>query len=601
MKTILSIILCTSFLVSNAQLGGMFKKKKKDDKKEAAPVAPTTTTTPTDTIIPPTTTEPTTADVPEKKKKGGGGFFQKALLKVAKVASNVGGTAAGGFTKVDDLNNVLIGYGYTANLLSKDYGLAASDFISGWKEGYDWVSIFLASRDKMNFCKLNGTIKVDGNEAKHEAIGLYTVILPPTNKDRKLEIQAKSGQKAAYTFTKPANALKLISINNSKTNCQIDATKDFSIQLDNISTDPSAYIEVSLSYTIIGVKTTTSIGAFKPAKNIVFPGYILKHLANDKNVDLKNSTMVVTMFEQKTAIDETGTFKEPLMYAVGSQAAQYVKVINQPDLYKSIEIKGEDNLALGKIYYNFKKPNAYYSRPQNDIKKIAITTFAIQGKTYYYNQKTNKGFINRGDKTTTTISFPINATQIEPIVNELYPKFEAVIKAQYNATILPVETVTSNAAFIKMGKYTRADDDGETNFSQSYKGLEPKKFALPLAGSFDGETTLFNPLGVDAILKVDIKLQLDPEKFLIVPVMHVELLGKQSVANFGYGQPTTFYTADITGNGYAIKKKTVITDQLVKDIMRADDLLQMFTKGLQQICDADKANTEYLTIWNLAK
>ena len=588
-KCILCLLLCLNFQMGYAQLGGLFKKKKTEDK-------PKTEQTVTDT----TAAQEATANVePEEKKKTKSNIFQKALLKVAKVASNVGGSAAGGFTTVNDLNDVTIGYGYTTNLLSKNYGLALTDFISGWKDGYDWVSIFLASKDKMKFCKLGGSIKVDGNEAKHEAVGLYSVILAPTDKDRKLEILDKSGQKATYTFKKPVHVLKLVSINNSTTNCQIDANKDFSIQLDNISTNPNAYVEISLTYTVIGIKTTVSIGAFKPTKNLVLPGYILKHLAIDKNVSFKNSTLVVSMFEQTTAMDETGTFKEPLIYSVGSQDAKYVSVTNQPDLYKGIEVKGEEDLKLGKIYYNFTKQNAYYSRAQDGIKKVAISSFAIQGKTDYYNEKTNKGIINRGDKTITTISFPIKPEQLEPIVNELYPKFEAMLKEHYNAIILPAETVTSNAAYIEMGKYTRADEDGLTNFSYSYKGLVPKKFAIPMAGAFQGESTLFVPLGVDAIYKVNISLTINPDTYTMIPVMQVEMLGKQSMANFSYGQPTTYYTANIVGKGYEIKKKVSITDQLVKDIVRADDMLLMFKKGLQQISEAEKANKEYSALWKL--
>ena len=589
MKSKLLTVVLFAFLAnsSQAQVGSIFKKIKDKEEKVVA----------NDTAA--TKFEPVEEEKEEKKK--GGGFFQKALLKVAKVASNVGGTAAGGFKTTNDLGNVEFACGYTTNLLSKDFGLASMDFVSGWKGGYDWISVLLLPKDRLFFYKLDGSIKVDGTEAKHEAVGLYSAILPFTQKDRKIEIATNSGQKATYTFKKPEKVIKLVSINNSKTNCQIDASKDFTIQLENISTNASASIEISLAYSVIGVYTTVSIGSFKPAANIVLPGYILKHLATDRNVSFKSSTLIVSALESNTAIDETGTIKQPLTYALMSQDAKLVSVINQPDLFKGLEVKGEENLPLGKINYTFKKPNAYFSRPQEEISKIAISSFSIQGKTDFYEEKTKKGLINRGDKTTTTISLPIRPEQIEPIINDLYPKFVAIIKEQYNVPIIPVEAVTGNAAFIEMGQYTRKDEDGLTDFSYSYKGLEPKNLQVPLAGMLRGETTLFKPLGVDAILKVNITLQLDTKSFLVVPTMHVELLGPQSSANFAVGQATQFFTADITGKGYEMKKNASITDQLVKDIVRADDMLVVFKKGMQEIIAAEKTNREYLPIWNLQK
>lgn len=40
--------------------------------------------------------------------------------------------------------------------------------------------------------------------------------------------------------------------------------------------------------------------------------------------------------------------------------------------------------------YAFIKPNAYNSRPLEQVKKIAVTTFALSGITYFYDIKDNK-------------------------------------------------------------------------------------------------------------------------------------------------------------------------------------------------------------------
>ena len=203
--------------------------------------------------------------------------------------------------------------------------------------------------------------------------------------------------------------------------------------------------------------------------------------------------------------------------------------------------------------------------------------------------------------TTRSIDLPIKSEQLDPILADLYPKLKQIIANQYGAQILSIEAVTKTPEFIKLSRYTKSDTGGNVNFSRCHKDLEPKSFLVPLAGNFKGETSLFNPLLVDAILKVNISLVLDYKNVIIIPTMNVELLGKQNGFDFGYGLPTQFFTASIVRKGFSIPRKVAITDEMMNEVVRPADMFTLFKKGLSEIASAEKQNTEYVPIWDLKK
>lgn len=576
LKISLVILFIIAFNInSHAQFGSVLKKKEK---------SAVTDSTATNTT-----------------KKSGSSFLQKALLNVAKVAGKVGGAATGAVTSTADLSQVLMTGGLCTNLLSKDIGLASMDYFSDWKGGYDWITIGFLPKDKLFWYNLDGKVTVDGVAFKNQGVGIYSAIVPPSAKDRKIEINTSTGQKAKFTFKKVEKAIKLVSINNNTTNCIIDNNTDFSIQLANLPSSADARISIEIAGSKMGIFTTFAVGNFKPAANITIPSYILKHISADSNINFKNSYLIVTCAEMETATDEMGTIPEALNYGQFSMSALPFTTVNKIEVFHGLVAKGEEKFPMGSMSYEFKKGNAGNARPQEDIKKIAVTSFAIQGSTAFYEEKTKYSGNDSYTTTTRSIDFPIKAEQLDPILADLYPKLTQIIADQYGAQFLPIEAVTKTPEFIAMSRYTKSDVGGNVNFSRCYKELEPKSFAIPLAGVFKGETTLFKPLQVDAILKVNISLVLDTKEGLIIPTMNVELLGKQSGFNFGYGSPTQFFTASIVGKGFSIPRKGNVTDAMMNQVVRPSDMLTLFKKGLSEIAAAESKNLEYVPIWNVQK
>ncbi|MFT3679238.1 MAG: hypothetical protein QM791_03130 [Ferruginibacter sp.] len=536
----------------------------------------------------------------EEKKSGGGGLFQKVVGKLAKGAAKLGGTMTGATKSTADLDAVAPYVFFSGNLLSKDIGTMEMDFINGWKDGGDLVGVMFMPTNRAFFYKIDGSVKIDGKDADYQSTGVYTKVFDGANASRTMEVETSSGQKAKFTLIPPKNKVKLVSINNKKENCEIDMNKDFSIQVENFSTQPGSLLKLRIVMQTIGIRSTYEVGNFKPAASITIPGYILKHInSGNKGMNFKNSYLIVDDAQMQEAKDEGGKYSTPLRYYTGTSAALPVKVVNESPILSGLTAAGEEKLALGKMKYEFTKPNAYSSKPFEQVKNVAVTSFAISGTTYYYDHSENK-FLNT--ETTKSIDFPqIPDEKLDAILAGLYQQITTVLQEQFGATILAPEKVTSTKEYKALDRFSYDNSNTSEHFTRSYKGLQPLATIIPLATAMSGESALFAATGANALLKVKLDLQISfDNKPILKPIMTVELAGDKNGGEFGL-MLTKFFTAKIEGEGYRIKSGVQVTDAVLNEIVRQDDLVAQFKKGLQEIIAKEKQNGEYVPIWNLQK
>ncbi|MBC7438746.1 MAG: hypothetical protein H7250_02000, partial [Flavobacterium sp.] len=443
---LLTLILCCS-INGNAQIGKLFAKKDKPEQSVNDSV--------------------TTPKEEEKVQKGsGGGFMQKMITKLAKNAGKIGG-AVTGFTKsTDNLSLVDPVITLRSNLYTSEVGTADMDVFSGWKQGSDMVLMMLLPKDKLGFYSLDGTIKIDGGEPDNNGMGIYTRVFENNKKPKIIELETKSG-KAKFSLIPLNHYVKIVSINNKKDNCEIDMSKDFTIQLENISTKPDATISISIVGVVaLGFRTVLSAGTFKASSNLKIPGYALKHINTDGDAGFKNTYLIVTESETKTAIDEAGFYKTPVEYIACASDAKSVNVLNPVAVFNGFTCKGEEKMKLGKLNYEFKKGNAFRSRPSEQIKNIVPSVFAIRGTTAMYSQKDNKW---TNVQTTKTINFTIPEDKLDEILLNLYTQTTTIIKEQFNATILSPELITNSKTYKDKSIYNNQDEVGESDFfSKSY-------------------------------------------------------------------------------------------------------------------------------------
>ncbi len=574
-KIILLFIIAAGLMFNaNAQLG-MFKKKK-------------TTSNPSDTATALVKEE----EKEEKKEKKGGNFFQKVISKVAKGAGNISGTTR----LTDNFNSFEPSVYLSSNLYGKEVGTMEIDFIPGWKKNSDLVTVMLMPSDKLFFYKLDGSVKIEGATADYMAAGAYSKVFEGSNNNKTLELETKTG-KAKFVLTPNQNKIKVISFNNAKDNFQLDMNKDFTIQLENFSAKPGAMIKIRVAATIMGLRGLYDIGSFKPAASITIPGYILKHInSTNKGMNFKNCYLVIEDVELKEAKDEAGKYLAPIKYLAGSSFAIPVKVVNEANTFFGFTVEREEKPALGKINYEFAKQNAFSARPMEQAKKIAVTTFAITGTTYYYDEKENKAMQTRTEK---ELVFPqIADATLNALVEKMYTQVVKIFEEELGATFVAPEKVTASKDYQSLASYAYNDENTAEHFSKSYKGLHPLPITIPLAATFNGEPALFAVTGSNALLKVRLNLQLSWDNApQMKPILNIEMLGDKNGGEIGV-LPTKFFTGTITGQGYKLKKG-MDTQKILGDIVRMDDLMQMLRTGLKDLIAKEKQNGEYVPIWNL--
>jgi hypothetical protein len=530
----------------------------------------------------------------EKEEKKTGNFFQKVISKVSKGAANISGVTK----STDNFNAFEPTVYFSSNLYGKEVGTMEIDFIPGWKKSSDLVTVMLMPSDKLFFYKLDGSVKVDGTTADYLSAGAYSKVFEGSSKNKTLELETKNG-KAKFVLTPNQNKIKVVSFNNVKENFEIDMNKDFTIQLENFSTRPEAMIKIRVVATTIGLRGLYDIGSFKPAPSITIPGYILKHInSSNKGMNFKNCYLIIDDVELKEAKDEEGKYKMPIKYLAGSSDAIPVKVINDAAAFFGFTAKAEEKLPLGRINYEFTKQNAFSSRPLNQAKKIAVSTFTITGTTYYYNEKENRVMQTRTEK---ELIFPqIPDATLNDILEKMYPQVTKIFQEELGATFISPEVVTGTKDYQSLDRYSYNDENTEENFSKSYKGLHPLPSTVPLAAIYNGEPALFAATGANALLKVTLNLQLSWDNVpQMKPILTVEMMGDKNGGEIGV-LPTKFFTATVTGQGYKLKKG-MDTKKILSDIVRQDDLMQMLRTGLKDLLAKEKENGEYGPIWELQK
>ena len=249
-------------------------------------------------------------------------------------------------------------------------------------------------------------------------------------------------------------------------------------------------------------------------------------------------------------------------------------------------------MKLGKLNYEFKKGNAFRSRPSEQIKNIVPSVFAIRGTTAMYNQKDNKW---TNVQTTKTINFTIPENKLDEILLNLYTQTTTIIKEQFNANILSPELITNSKTYKDKSIYNNQDEVGESDFfSKSYKGLAPVAKIAPLASVLRGDSAMLKEIGESALLKVTLDIRVSYENSpLAIPTLNIELVGKEN----GSSTSTTYFTGAISGEGYAIPSKA--KDMNYDNFVIIDDMMLLLKKALQDLSAKEKQNNEYIPLWKL--
>jgi hypothetical protein len=589
---------CLAFS-SHAQLGKFkFGGNKKDSTqtKESAQSDSTTTT--------------------KKQAKGGSNLMGKILVKVAKVAGSVGGSAFGLVTTTDNLDEVVMTAGTMHNLRDKSVGTADMTFFGDWLSGGTMTFFSFTQKSKAGFSKINGEITVDGKKTDSDNFGIYSDFSAGNLKvAKKINIKSASGQQASFTIPAPTQTFTILSINGQKGQPAIDFSKDVTLELgygENI--DKNVPIQVNITARVLGISTLYPIGSFAPAPKIFIPAANFRNVgidpSNDKLANYQNIYMELWRSEFVKPIDLTGNLSISsvgIMYTDG----RMINVTTPPNVFTGIKYKGTEKFKNGGMDYTFLKPNAFYSRPTSLIKKAGVLSLAIMGTTYKQGKTTSSSssFSAGGTTYTTTTTntayatFPQVADAIwDEVLEGLYTDFTKVVETELNTTFVPVTTITNSAAYKAISPYAQADENTTTEFQRAYKNTVVLQKMLPFSAMTSGTTEIMKETGVNALFKLllDVKIAFDKGAPVMIPTLTVELLGMPNgdPTKGSQAMPTKYFEGEIVGDGVRYPASNNLSKEDIDKVIRKSNLLELFKRSLQELKTKELANPDYETAWN---
>ncbi len=574
MKKILLLVVATIFLLSaNAQLGGLFKKKKEQEQTAVA-----------DTSI---KQNEKATDKDEKKK--GGGLLQKVVGKIAKVAGNTV-MGASGITAVGDLADADVIVSVGTNIYSKDLGLVVNDFLGKeWVNNGDFTMLQIANKDAYQFYKYDGTIRVNGKELKHASMGVHTATENPGTGNKKITFEKGGAIEGTFEVPLPTKNIKLISINGQTKDAKVDFTKDVVLEIANYSTETNSLIRVDVVGTIIGIRSLYCVAYLKPAAKITIPAAAFRNMETENKLNYKNCYLTISDQLLVNVVNPTGKIPASQMAIIGSNDGKWIDVTDSKDIEKGFTLKTGNAVTI--------KKNAAFAKPLSMAKNVAVSSFYTFGTTYSYGESTNRW---TQVETTKEIQFPeVPDAYLNTMLDDLYKKMTAAYAEVTGNTVLPVATVPSLPAYANTQKFMRDEVNNDENFLKAYKNLEPTRSFNSVSNSYYGDGVMLKEAKADALLKVSLICQLSwDDKPKMTPYMAIELVGEANGDFRSFMGNTKYFTMNIKGEGYELKKKEPVE---FNKVFQVDAFVNQFKKALEELKTKETANGDYERVWNLQR
>ncbi|WP_304063167.1 hypothetical protein, partial [Pedobacter glucosidilyticus] len=351
------------------------------------------------------TTEASIVPDSVREKKGGQNLWSKVVAKAAKAAGNLAGSMMGMVGTTADLESLVPGAYYMSNLHPTSVGVVSQSFFEGWEPGGNAVMLSFSSKNKMQFNKIEGTVNVDGKSANYVALGIYSLFFKD-NSPKRVEVTTNSGQTSAFTIHPPKQSVKLRSINGQVSNISLDLTKDVVLELENLPVQDQTQIGVTIAANTLGIKTFYEVGWFAPASKITIPAAMFRNMNGvANNLNFTDSYLQVSRASTDKATNVSGVFSEMEYFNIVTDG-KFITVTGKPVFNKGLVAAATEKFPKGDVSYEVKKPNAIFSPNLSRMKTLAFTSFAIQGKTSYFDSKTKYSGNDTYTTTTKTAQFP---------------------------------------------------------------------------------------------------------------------------------------------------------------------------------------------------
>ncbi len=456
------------------------------------------------------------------------------------------------------------------------------------------------------FVKIDGTVTIDGKPVEYVTAGMYSYITDKNTSPRKIEITTTSGQTSSFTIEPYKNPIKLISINGQTNNISIDITKDVVLELESAELSENKLLKVSLAINQVSIKSLYEVCYTHTGMKVTIPAAAFRNLnikpGGDALYNYKKSYLSVGFESMENATAVSGAFPT-VQYAASYSDGKFVNVTGEPVLNPGLTAKGKEV----NMDYNFFKPNAFLSRPFSQLKKIGVLSFSIRGTTYKEVVDVSQYETSQATATTTTttiLTFPQQPNEVwDAVLAKMYPDLMAIIKSEFNASVLPVEATTGTPAYKTIEAFSKDDANTKVEFTRAYKNTKVVSAFMPIIEGFGvniANDRIMKESESDALITLTLDLEVSEDKksdlVLMVPKLAFELVGKTN----GLAANTKYCTGNIKSSAGVSFTNNITPDNLDK-IIRRTDLLIVFRKAIKEIIAQEKSNGDYDVIWNLQK
>ncbi|HEX7366924.1 MAG TPA: hypothetical protein VF273_07505 [Pelobium sp.] len=531
--------------------------------------------------------------------KTSGGFMNKMVGKMAKVAGAVGGGMTGMIKTIPDFNGIALTAGYLTNLHPAEVGTIDQSFFEGYEPGGNVLFLMFSSKENLKFTKVDGTVTVDGKPANYVSIGIYSVYFKDNDKPRLVEAKTSSGQYTSFTVNPPKQKIKLLAVNGQKDNISVDLTKDMTIDLGDLDKNDKSMVSVQLTGSTIGIKTFYNVGYFPPAAKIVIPAAFFRNMDGSSANFTDNPYIQVSRMAEESVSNLKGDLPE-VIYSAGTTDGKFITVTNKPIFNKEIEIVGKGQ--KDQLPFKINKKLALTSPNLSRLKKVAITSLSIKGKTTFYNSKTTDNMDGSRTISTVSIKFPVFPKEVwAEVLSNMYEGLTKILKEELNVEFVPIDKVTSSNGYKIIAPFSKEEQNSKSEYVQTYKNTKLLSGVRPLTlmvGKRSGEYQIMEETGANATMRLNLGLTMVPDgkmNAVMVPSLSFELNGEvlADIIN------TNYFSGTITGNGTGLSNKKGVNLQILEDTyLQKTEMLNAFRKAIQELKAKEAQTEDYKIEWN---
>jgi len=544
------------------------------------------------------------------------------VLSCATVQQQIGKVALKFMTKKEaDFKNIAVIGQYQTNLYAADVGITTLG-TEDWEEGQNAVGVMLVKPEgKIGVIALDGTITVDGVEAKSYGGGAYMALFDHDDTSPKTVVLTSSNGETTEFEISSLPSINITSVNGSNTTATVDLNSPLEIELEYDAAAEGKRVIVSLITSAVGAKGFANFQSAIINNKITVPADAFKHKhisgGGITGKDVTNWVKGVNHLQVTILESDRASANQPFPYfkkEMRSYDTVPVNVTGGVEGRAWVQAKGESEESSGKFKYTANSSNAWYARPlDTNIQRIGISSLSVSGTLFKREVETSEadnyatGY-REITTTTTTFQFPeLDDKYWNQFLENIYNDLTSMLRNDYGASVVNVDQITSSSIYDEF--YTPQDENTKEYIA---KNLRDTKRLIPTSiGEILGDRTtaliaddgttarLMRDLNMDAFMDVVINYQVAGGKdntIVLLPNVSYRVSGQTQGFD---GTSNVWFQGNIQGPGVSFSESEFSDLNALNRIGQKDVIIKLIKQSIKDL-SAKQNEFGYQTVWKTA-